>query len=480
MYKVLVRVAPEINIKTPKIKARFLKSLVFNIEDCLNSAGIQHKIDERWSRILVEMDSTEGYSHLTRVFGIGSISPIEHEWESDLSKIKPQLVDAYKDLVEDKTFCVRVKRSGVKGFTSHQAERDLGGALGVYARKVSLKDPDVKVELEITTHSTLVFTQRIPGAGGLPLGSQGKALCLMSGGFDSPVAAWRMMKRGVSLDYVFCNLAGSSYERSVLSVVKGLCEQWSYGTSPKIYVVDFKPVAEAIEEHIEPRFAQVVLKRQFYRAAGAIANRIKAHGLVTGEAIGQVSSQTLANLASIDVAVNEVVLRPLISFDKEEILKIARDIGTYVLSEHIQEYCSLNNNKPVTGTNPATLDQHEAQLPEGLIARVLESTTIYKVKKLTESDLMRQLLFTTSIDAETVVIDTRDKKQFDAWHHPDALYLPLQNLSVSFSHFDRSKRYVLVCQFGLQTAVIAELMQKQGFEAYSYSGGARSLKKANA
>ncbi|SME97491.1 thiamine biosynthesis protein ThiI [Pseudobacteriovorax antillogorgiicola] len=478
MLKVLVRVAPEINIKTPKIKARFLRTLIRNIEDALEAASIQHHIDERWSRLMVELDSEEGVAILTRIFGVGSVSPIEHECESQVDVIGDLVLSHYTEAVAGKTFCVRVKRSGaVKGITSHEAERLIGARLAPHALKVNLTKPEFKVEVEMTQHGSYIFTNRLPGPGGLPLGSQGKALCLISGGFDSAVAAWRMMKRGVSLDYVFCNLAGGAYERSVLAVVKGLCERWSHGTRPKVHVLDFSPVVKAIDEHVSPHYSQVVLKRLFYRCCSRVADHAKAHALVTGEAVGQVSSQTLSNLAAIDAVSNKLILRPLISFDKEEILDIARDIGTYLLCEHIQEYCALNNKKPVTATSVAQLDEQESKLPEGLVDEVLDRFNTIRVAELSNKELMTQYLFTEEIDSDTVIIDTRDKMEYRAWHYPGALHLPLATAAVAYKQFDKTKRYVLVCPFGLQTAVLAELMQKSGFEAYSFEKGARGLMK---
>ena len=475
MHKVLVRVAPEINIKTPKIKSRFLRSLVRNIKVALEANGVKGKVDERWSRIFVDLDSEAGVSVLSRVFGVGSVSPVEHTCDPDLDQIKDILQKNYPDRIRDKTFCVRVKRSGVKGFTSHEAERILGSSIAEHCQKVDLVNPEVKIEVEITTHGAFIFQSRIPGPGGFPLGAQGKALCLISGGFDSAVAAWRMMKRGVSLDYVFCNIAGGAYERSVLSVVKGLCDQWSYGTSPKVYVVDFSPVVKGIEEHVNPHYSQVVLKRQFYRSCSRVAGYAKAHALVTGEAVGQVSSQTLSNLAAIDAASDTLILRPLIGFDKEEILDQARKIGTYVLSEHIQEYCALNNKRPVTATTAALLDEQEAKLPKDLLDK-LDFKTI-KVANMEQKELMNQYLFTDEIDSETMIIDTRDKMQYQAWNYPGSMHLPMPILMAGFKKFDKKKKYVLICQFGLQTAVVAEQMQKFGFEAYSFERGAAGLKK---
>ena len=149
------------------------------------------------------------------------------------------------------------------------------------------------------------------------------AVALLSGGFDSAVSSWLMLKRGVEIEYVFCNLAGESYERSVVQVAKVLADDWSYGTRPRLHAIDFGPVLDELRTHSQPKYWQLVLKRLMYRAAEAVAREVRSAAIVTGEALGQVSSQTLANLAAIDPATGLVVFRPLLGFDKSEIIAIA-------------------------------------------------------------------------------------------------------------------------------------------------------------
>src|SRR5690606_12565058 len=168
---------------------------------------------------------------------------------------------------------------------------------------------------------------------------------------DSAVAAWLMLKRGVQLDYVFCNLAGDAYERSVALVAKVLADDWSYGTRPRLHVIDFGPVLDDLRAKSRPRYWQVVLKRLMYRAGDHVAQEARAQGLVTGEAIGQVSSQTLVNLAAIDRASSLPVFRPLIGFDKMDIVELSRRLGTFELSSKVQEYCAIAPGNPATAAS---------------------------------------------------------------------------------------------------------------------------------
>ena len=288
------------------------------------------------------------------------------------------------------------------------------------------------------------------------------------------------MKRGVALDYIFCNLAGSSYERSVLAVVKGLTSQWAYGTSPKVHIADFQPIVAGIDEYVKAPYAQVVLKRMFYRVANKVADadyKSNYLALVTGEAIGQVSSQTLKNLAAIDHVSKRLILRPLVTADKDYIIKKARRIGTFLLCEHIQEYCALNPKKPVTGASVSSVDFYENKLPEDLVSLVAKSTKKVKILDLTHRELVTKYLYTNELSENSILIDCRTKHEYKTWHYPGALYLDLSHLMVAYKSLDKSKTYILYCAYGLQTAVAAELMQKEGFDTYSFEGGVKGLMK---
>ena len=449
--KVIVRTAPEINIKSDKIKARFLKRLRKNLARALDTTGVEYSIENRWSKLLVDISGEEGLAAMTRVFGVDSISPVEHECENTLEAMKETIVKHYSEKVAGKTFAVRVKRNGAKGFSSLQAEQEVGGCLRPFAKSVDLKNPEFQVNIEVNQHGASFFSHRIMGPGGLPLGTQGKALCMISGGFDSAVAAWEMMKRGVALDYIFCNLAGSAYERSVLAVVKGLASQWAYGTSPKVHIVDFQPVVAAIDEHVRPQYAQMILKRMFYRVSNKVAdyeNKSNYLALVTGEAIGQVSSQTLKNLAAIDCVSDRLVLRPLITTDKQVIINQARKIGTHLLCEHIQEYCSLSKSKPVTGASISSVDHFENDLPDNIVEETSKATKTVKILDLNHQELVTQYLYTEEIEENAILIDCRTKDEYKTWHYPGALYLDLSHLIAAYKSLDKSKTYVLYCAYG--------------------------------
>ncbi|MGH7751789.1 MAG: tRNA sulfurtransferase, partial [Gemmatimonadales bacterium] len=313
----------------------------------------------------------------------------------------------------------------------------------------------------------------------LPHGVQGRGVCLISGGFDSAVAAWLLLKRGVALDYVFCNLGGEAYERSVVSVAKVLADEWSWGDRPTLHVVDFAPVLTALRRTVTPRYAQVVLKRLMYRTAEAVAGEVGARAIVTGESLGQVSSQTLDNLRAIDEVADLPVFRPLIGLDKQEIIQRAERIGTAVLSAHVREYCAITEDRPVTRARAEAARDEEARVdPDGgILAAAVAGRKRMDLRALSATDLLQPYLFATEIAKGARVVDCRDAAQFEAWHYPGAVWRDAGDLAAQFKDLDRSARYVLYCAHGIQSAVVAELMQGAGYEAYSFKGGVRELRR---
>ena len=472
----LVRIAPEVATKARRTRRRFQRRLADNLRDALSAAGIACRVEDRWSRILVHADRPSAVDHAAGVFGVASVSAVEATVPADLGEIVRMGESLFADRVRGRTFGVRARRVGNTAFSTHDIAVHLGAALNQYAR-VHLDDPDVTVYVEVMDREAYLFTGRVPGQGGLPIGVEGKAVSLLSGGFDSPVAAWLMLKRGVSLDYVFCNLGGDAYERSVLAVAKILVDRWSFGDRPAIHVVDFGPVIDELKRAAEPRYWQVVLKRLMYRAAERIAADVGGAAIVTGESVGQVSSQTLANLAAIDEVAALPVLRPLVGLDKNEIIARAERIGTAVLSSQVREYCAIAPGKPVTHARPEAARREEAKLDLGVLDAAVAGRRVLDLRALAPVDLVRPYLFATEIPEGAVVLDCREPHLYREWHYSGAARWDPSDLAARFRELDKSATYVLYCSFGIQSAYVAEEMQRAGYEAYSFKGGVPELRR---
>lgn len=469
----MLRLAGEIAMKGRRTRRRFQRKLVRNIEDAYRGAACDCTVREEWSRLFVQTDCKASGEPLSRVFGLSSWSRIDAVVAADLEAIVARGVELYGERVKGHTYAVRARRAGRHGFRSSDVMQQLGAALNPDAT-VDLDEPDIEVCVEVRDDEAYLFAGSSPGAGGLPLGVESRAVSLLSGGFDSAVASWRLLRRGVQLDYVFCNLGGDAYNRMVLEVAQLLAERWSHGTRPRLYTVDFVPVVDQLKAVVGSSYLQVALKRQMYRAAEAIAGRTGADAIVTGEAVGQVSSQTLANLRAIDAAVSLPLLRPLIGSDKEEIVSAARRIGTYELSARVREYCSISEGRTATGARPETLDREEEALSPDVLETAVSEAVDVGLRGLRVDAIVAAGLFTDHVPEGALVVDLRDE---DASPMPIAgivRYMP-DELETRFADFDRATPVVLVCPQGMISAQIAERMQRAGFEAYSLRGGTRKL-----
>lgn len=476
-HTILIRPSGELATKSRNTRRRFQRKLVACLEDALASVGRPFEVRDEWGRLFAETDSSAATDLISRVFGIASLSPVEACAPPRLDAILEVGERVYTERVRGRSFAVRARRADRRlPFSSRDINYGLGAALNRFG-SVDLDHPDIEVSVEVREDSAYFFSRRIPGAGGLPGGTQGMAVALISGGYDSAVAAWMMLKRGVALDYVFCNLAGSAYERAVLSVAKSIADRWSYGTRPVIHIVDFEAPLRHMKEQVSESYWQVILKRIMVRVGERIAGQSGAYAVVTGESLGQVSSQTLANLCAIDASAQVPILRPCICLDKGEIIALSREIGTYPLSEKVQEHCALTERRPVTETTAEAAAAEEAKLDLSVLERAIDTRRILDLRELDAGELVLPYLYATTIPAEAVVIDTRPAAQFDAWHAPGALHRDYWDLLGGFETLDRSQTYVLYCDLGLKTAQLVEKMQRAGYEAYSFKGGARSLRE---
>ncbi len=473
----------ELSVKAKGTRNRFSERLARNLADALASAGVEHEIRRTWSRIYVESPSARVAEVASRVFGVSAVGVAERRPWKDLDDLLVSGEELFSAAVAGKTFAVRVRRGGRGGrgqklpFRSPEIERRLGSLLSPHAAGVDLRHPQVEVRVELRRGDAYFSHRRVPGPGGLPLGTEGRALALISGGFDSAVAAWLMLRRGVLLDYLFLNLGGDGHRDAVLEVAKVLADDWSYGTTPRLHMVDFRPLVEEIQARCPKRLWQVVLKRQMLRAADAVARMTRSAAIVTGEAVGQVSSQTLQNLVVISAATEMPVLRPLITSPKDEILGLARRIGTHDLSAGVPEHCALTPRQPETHAKPRKTARVEAGLDPAKLAGLVEARAVFDLRALDLGKLSAPDLEVDAVPEGAVVLDLRSTPAFKSWHYPGALRLGYAEAIKAHRSFDREATYLVVCEIGLKSAHLAELMHQAGFRAHHFRGGLKQLRR---
>jgi thiamine biosynthesis protein ThiI len=355
-------------------------------------AGIPvERIEQPGDRLLVRLGPGASLDHaierLQHVFGIAYYA-IARPVERDLEALYRAAWDEVGPL-HFATFAVRAKRSD-KTFphSTMQIESAVGRFLLEKLRsegrdvRVQLRDPELTCHIEVTPGPLLVYARKIPGLGGLPPNTAGRITCLLSGGYDSAVAAYQMMKRGAHLSFVHFYGTGARPGESSLHVASGLARVLTrYQFSAKLYRVPFEEIQREIVRYAPEGFRVLLYRRMMLRITELFARRDRALALVTGDSLGQVASQTLRNLVAVDAAASMPVFRPLIGTDKIEILEIARRIGTYgISSEPFHDCCPVFlPRSPELSAKPEELDEAEAKLDlQALIAQGVRGATVEK------------------------------------------------------------------------------------------------------
>jgi len=477
---VLLRLSGEVSTKARETRWRFVSQMLRNVRDALRSEGVAYRLERRHDRVIVELADARGVAPLARVFGIQSLSVALPGPGDSLETIVDRGAEVFGEAVRGKRFAVRARLVGKPkdlGFRSRDIEIALGAKLRESALRVDLDEPEVTASIEVQAGRAYYFTETVAGDGGLPLGTEGRALALVSGGFDSAVAAWQLMRRGLALDYAFFNLGGRAHQAGTQRVMHALATRWAYGTHPRLHAVDFDAVSRDLQAKAEPRYWQVILKRSMLRAADTIARELACPALATGEALGQVSSQTLTNLATISAATRLLILRPLVGANKAEIIELAHRIGTGPISATVAEYCALVPRRPATAASLAAVEAEEAKLDATLLERAVASRQIIDVRDADPEASAMPELAVEAVPAGAVVIDLRTRDEFKAWSLPGSVQLDFARALEAMPAFAKEQRYVAVCAFGLKSAHLVELMRKQGLDAHHFRGGTPALKK---
>lgn len=334
--------------------------------------------------IYLDNNAKEILEEIKKVFGINNIN-LSVKCETNEKDIKNKILEVANDVYEKgaRTFKVEVNR-GNKKFEKNSMEfaKDLGAHILINSKfeKVSMREPDVLISLDIR-EKTYIYTEKIQTYGGLPLGSAGRGLVLISGGIDSPVASFMMCKRGLKLDFVTFHSFPFTSEKALIKIeelVKILSE---YNLKANFYSMNILKIQQAINAKTDKSYATILTRRAMMRLAQKIAKNYGLNALVTGESLGQVASQTLEGLnATNDVVKDLVVFRPLIGMDKLEIIEIAREIGTYEKSiEPHDDSCAMFAPRhPNTKPKKENVELEEAKIENYF--DILEE--IYKEKKV--------------------------------------------------------------------------------------------------
>ncbi len=474
--KFIIKLFPEIMIKSDSVKKRFVKILTSNIRNTLLKYDDQVVVIRYWDYIEVRTKDTSKNTLLqdllTKIAGIHHILVVEEIQVHSLHEIFEQTLAQVGESLNDKTFCVRVKRKGKHNFTSIDVERYVGGGLNqhIATAKVQLKNPDVTVRLEIEDDKMLFVKQRIEGLGGYPLGTQEDVLSLISGGFDSGVSSYMLIRRGARVHYCFFNLGGSAHEIGVKQMAYHLWQRYSLSHKVKFIAIPFEGVVGEILEKVENGQMGVVLKRMMVRAASQIAEQFGIQAIVTGEALGQVSSQTLTNLRLIDEAATSLVLRPLIAHDKEQIIALAKQIGTDDIAKSMPEFCGVISKNPTVKALRSKIESEEQQFDFAVLNQAVANAEILDIRQIATdtSQQIRNVETIANLGKNDVILDIRSPEEIEEnpreFAGVEIIQLPFYKVSSQFADLDQSKNYVLYCERGVMSKLQALYLKELGFE----------------
>ncbi|GGB33777.1 tRNA sulfurtransferase [Oceanisphaera marina] len=475
--KFIIKLHPEITIKSRSVRQRMCKLLQGNIRTVLTPLDENVKIRSDWDKLIVRTNfftdehRQEMIQALACIPGIQAFLEVQEHQVATLDEILTHTEQAFGASLAGKTFCVRAKRRGQQIFSSLDVERYVGGGLNQRCNTagVKLKNPDVQVNLELDGERLYLVNQQYAGLGGYPIATQESVLSLMSGGYDSGVSSYQFIKRGSRVHYCFFNLGGDEHEAGVREVVYYLWKKYGSSHRVKFISVPFEGVVGEILEKVDNGYMGVILKRMMMRAGAVVAERLGINALVTGEAMGQVSSQTVTNLNVIDQVTNTLIMRPLVAYDKQDIIDVARQIGTAAYAEKMPEYCGVISKNPTIKAKLGRVAEEESHFDFGVLDAAIEAAVVDDIRKLEQKWQLPEVEFSKgSDDVAEVILDIRAPEEEEetplAVPGRKVVVMPFFKLSSQFTELDPSKTYLLYCARGVMSRLQAIHLKEQGFD----------------
>ncbi len=474
--KFIVRFFPEIIIKSRDVRQRHITILRRSLRTQLEKIDAAITVTGGWDSLEVTVPPAVREERVLQVLthtpGIDLVLRVQQHPLQDLAHLVSLACAHYAAEVTGKRFVVRCKRVGTHAFTSMDLERRLGAALlqAAPGARVDLDHPEVTVRVDVHHDEVMLIERRIPGLGGYPLGTQDAVLSLISGGFDSTVSSYQCIKRGMLTHFCFFRLGGMEHEIAVKEVALYLWMTFGASHRVKFVTVPFEGVVEEIVSKVDNSQMGVVFKRMMMRAATRVAHTLKVEALVTGESVAQVASQTLANLAIIDQSSDILVLRPLITTDKREIIDIARHIGTEDFVKNVPEYCGVISVKPTTRARLPKIEREEAIFDESVLNAAIAQADYQMIDRVMEGvgRRMSSVPEHASASAESVIIDIRHPAEeslsplsFEPEMSP-VIKIPFYELRTRFGDLPRDKHYLLYCDKGFMSRLHASHLMEAG------------------
>ena len=463
--KFILKLFPEIMVKGSSAKRQMVGQLYNNLLKLLGDISEDINVKKFSDKIEVVTPIALLANVRTRLLNTSGIEQVLEALQFNdmktLDAIKEQVCSTVVDTIEGKTFVVRAKRTGSHPFNSSEIERTVGGYTLAHsnAKNVDLHNPEITVRIELINNQLNIITKKHKGLGGYPIGTQGDILSLMSGGFDSTVASYLTMKRGLKTHFIFFNLGGIAHEIGVKQVSFYLWNKFGASHRVKIISVPFDDVLTEIFRSTPETYMGVTLKRLMLMASEKVAKEMEIDALVTGESVAQVSSQTLRNLALIDQASSMLILRPLATMNKPDIIDLANQIGTRRFAENMPEYCGVISKNPITHGSFKRMEREAKRFDYSVLDKAVEDAkSIYVDEVIDDVTTDAPIEVISELTNDYVVIDIRGEEQ-GIETSCETLNIPFYQLKTEFKKLPQDKEYLLYCEKGVMSQLHAQYLR---------------------
>lgn len=473
--KFIIRLFPEISIKSKPVRNRLIRQVRQNLVNVCKHHGISVNAYAQWDKVVAIFDETitkdRAITELSRIPGIHSFMEVNEYPFTTLDSLFDEIKDVVGPSIENKTFAVRVKRKGQHEFNSQMAERVIGGKFKAsFPNKgVCLDNPEVLIHIEIENQTAYLSGEKHLGIGGYPVGSQGEVFSLISGGFDSGVSTYDVLHRGCRVNYLFFNMGGTAHEIGVKQESYFLWDRFASSHRVRFVTIPFEPIVGQILERTHHGVRGVILKRMMMRVGSLVAKKFDAEALVTGESLGQVSSQTLRNLTHIDNVCDVLLLRPLVTADKQDIIDKSREIGTIGFAESMPEYCGVISDHPNVCPTASFVEEEEAKMDSDLVQKAFESMKVVDINDIPKdtTKLKTEVETVSELLSNEVVLDVRapddvEKAPLTVEGH-EVITMPFYKTASDFHTLDQIKTYALYCDQGVMSLMQAKQLKEKGY-----------------
>lgn len=488
--KYLIKISPEITIKSKPVRKRAIVMLKNNIKKHLAFNNITVNILWNWDVITLEHnklieDQEEKIAIKIQISQILScVSGIAHFMEVATFSIQDctsqddifntvfqETKKIHLETIKNKSFVVRIRRTWLHNFTSTEIERYVWWWLLEHWEncRVQLKKPDVTIKLEIRDKNFHIIKHQVQWTWWYPVGFQEKVLSLISWGFDSWVSTYSMMKRWCQVDYLFFNLGWSAHELWVKQVAHYLWKTFSIPHKKARFItVNFEEIMEQLLTKVNHKYRWIILKRYMLKVASMIAEN-NYFALIKWDSLWQVSSQTLKNMHVVDKASDTLVLRPLIADNKQEIVDVSMKIWTYNFACNMPEYCGAISDRPSTWAELSEIIEEEKNIDEKIVTDAFELRKFEFIKDLTESNEEKNknsVEKVSIIEEGEIIIDVREEekiKKSPLNKATEKIEIPFFHINSRFPKLDQEKTYLFYCDKWILSELHALYLQEKWF-----------------